>query len=161
MSAKEDSGQYWLLKTEPSTFGVEHLAAAPRRTTSWTGVRNYQARNFIRDAIRPRDPAFLYHSSCAQPGIVAILEVTRGAYADPSALDPHDPHYDPASGAAAPRWYTFDVRLRRQLKRVISLETLRAHTAGPLRDLLILRPGNRLSITPVTAAQWQFILTLE
>jgi len=153
--------QYWLLKTEPSTFGVDHLQAAPRRTTSWDGVRNYQARNYIRDQIRKGDEAFLYHSSCEIPGIVAIVKVVRAAYPDATAFDRRDPHYDPASQATAPRWYSFDVRLQRRLKRVITLAELQQHARAELASMLILRAGNRLSITPIEAAHWRFILSLE
>ena len=153
--------KHWLLKTEPSTFGIEDLQAAPRRTTSWEGVRNFQARNFIRDQIKKGDQAFLYHSSCAEPGIAGIVRVVRGAYPDRSAFDRRDAHYDPASTDADPRWYTFDVQLVRRLKRVIGLDELRAHAKEELSGMALLRAGNRLSITPVEDAHWRFILALE
>lgn len=152
---------YWLMKTEPETFSVEDLAAAPRRTTCWDGVRNYQARNMLRDQVKKGDRALLYHSSCPQPGVVGVMRVTRAGYPDHTAFDPRDPHYDPNSTPERPRWYMVDVQLERRLRRVITLEELRAHARGKLRDLWILRPGNRLSVTPVTAAQFEFILSLE
>ena len=152
---------YWLIKTEPSEFGVEDLAAAPRMTTSWEGVRNYQARNLIRDQIRKGDRAFLYHSSCAEPGIAAVVRVVRAAYPDRTARDPRDDHYDPASSAAEPRWYSFDVQLLRRFQHIIGLAELRSHAAGALKGMIVLRAGNRLSVMPVEAAHWRFILALE
>lgn len=152
---------YWLLKTEPDTFGLDQLAAAPRRTAPWDGVRNYQARNYLRDQLQRGDLAFIYYSSCAQPGIAGIASIVRGGYADRSAFNRRDPHFDPQSDPAKPRWFAVDVRLQRPLRRIITLTQLRAHAADELRDMALLRRGNRLSVTPVTATQWQFILTLE
>jgi predicted RNA-binding protein with PUA-like domain len=140
--------KHWLLKTEPSSFSVEDLQAAPRKTTSWEGVRNYQARNFIRDQIRSGDEAFLYYSSTDDPGIAAIVRVVRAAYPDASAFNKRDPHYDPASSRENPRWYTVDVQLKRRFKRVITLTELRAHASEQLSGMFILRAGNRLSVTP-------------
>ena len=151
---------YWLMKTEPSTFGLAHLAAAPRRTTAWDGVRNYQARNLLRQ-MRKGDQAFLYHSSTEVPGIVAIMQIVKEAYPDPTAFERKHHHYDPDSDPKNPRWFMVDVQLQRRLKRVITLEELRQHAARELKGMLLLRPGNRLSITPVEAAHWQYILTLE
>jgi predicted RNA-binding protein with PUA-like domain len=151
----------WLLKTEPSVFGIDDLAAARARTTSWEGVRNYQARNLIRDEIKKGDQALLYHSSCEQPGVAGIVRVVRAAYPDRSALDRRDDHYDPASSSDNPRWYTFDVQLVRRLKRVIGLDELRAHAARELAGFILLRAGNRLSVMPVEEAHWRFILSLE
>jgi predicted RNA-binding protein with PUA-like domain len=152
---------HWLMKTEPSTFGLEHLAAAPRRTTAWDGVRNYQARNMLRDEMKKGDLAFLYHSSTETPGIVAVMEVVKEGYPDASAFDRKDDHYDPDSDPKAPRWYVVDVRLKRPLKRTITLTELRAHAGKELKGMALLRAGNRLSITPVTDAHWKFILSLE
>ena len=152
---------HWLLKTEPSTFGVDDLQAVPRKTTSWDGVRNYQARNFIRDRVKKGDEAFLYHSSCKVPGIVAIVRVVRAAYPDPSAFDRRDPHYDAVSSRQAPRWFSFDLQLKRRLKRVIALTELQAHARDELASMMILRGGNRLSVTPIEDAHWRFILSLE
>ncbi|MFZ1906972.1 MAG: EVE domain-containing protein [Steroidobacteraceae bacterium] len=153
--------RYWLMKTEPSTFGVEQLAAAPRRTTAWDGVRNYQARNMLRDEMRRGDQAFLYYSSCEVPGIVAIMEVAKQGYPDATAFDRSDDHFDPDSDPARPRWFVVDVRLKRRLARVITLEELRAHVGRELKGMVLLRPGNRLSVMPVESAHWKFILSLE
>ena len=153
--------RHWLLKTEPSTFGVESLERAPRRTTSWDGVRNFQARNMLRDEMQRGDQAFLYYSSCEVPGIAAIVSVTREGYPDATAFDRNDDHFDPDSKREAPRWYAVDVKLERRLSRIITLEELRAHAAKELRGMVLLRPGNRLSVSPVEAAHWKFILSLE
>ena len=152
---------HWLMKSEPSTFGVDHFESAPRRTTAWDGVRNYQARNMLRDEMKRGNKAFLYHSSCAEPGIVAILGVVRGGYPDASAFERGDPHFDPDSDRDDPRWYSVDVKLERRLKRVITLDELRAHAAKELEGMWLLRRGNRLSITPLADAHWRFILSLE
>jgi predicted RNA-binding protein with PUA-like domain len=152
---------YWLMKTEPGTFGVEDLAAAARQTTSWDGVRNYQARNMLRDEMRRGDKVLMYHSSCPQPGVVAVMSVARTAYPDETAFKRGDPHFDPQSERENPRWYTVDVKLERRLKRVIALEELRAHAAKELKDMWLLRRGNRLSITPLSPQHWRFILSLE
>jgi predicted RNA-binding protein with PUA-like domain len=153
--------RYWLMKTEPTTFGVEQLAAAPRRTTAWDGVRNYQARNMLRDEMRRGDQAFLYYSSCEVPGIAAIMEIVKQGYPDGTAFDRRDHHFDPESDPAKPRWFAVDVQLKRRLARIITLEELRAHASRELAGLVLLRPGNRLSVTPVESAHWKFILSLE
>ena len=152
---------YWLLKTEPGTFGIDHLASLPRRVAGWDGVRNYQARNYLRDGVRRGDLAFLYHSSCAVPGIAGTVRVVRAAFPDRSAFDPRHAHHDPASDPAAPRWYAINVQLQRRFPRLITLEELRVHARGRLRELTLLQRGNRLSVMPVTAAHWRFILSLE
>jgi predicted RNA-binding protein with PUA-like domain len=151
---------YWLMKTEPNTFGLAHLAAAPRRTTAWDGVRNYQARNLLRQ-MRKGDQAFLYHSSTEVPGIVAIMQIVKEAYPDPTAFERKHHHYDPDSDPKNPRWFMVDVQLKRPLARTITLEELRTHERTQLQGMLLLRRGNRLSVTPVEAAHWQFILSLE
>ncbi len=153
--------RHWLMKTEPSTFSVDDLAKAPRRTSGWDGVRNYQARNMLRDEMKKGDLALLYHSSCDVPGVVGIMEVVREGYPDATAFDPRHDHYDAASKSDAPRWYMVDVRLKQRFSRVITLDELRAHATRELAGLVILRAGNRLSITPVEAAHWKFILSLE
>jgi len=153
--------RYWLMKTEPTTFGIEHLAKAPRRTTGWDGVRNYQARNMLRDEMQRGDQAFMYYSSTEEPGIVAIMEVVKEGYPDPTAFDKRNHHYDPGSERKNPRWFMVDVRLQRPLARVISLEELRRHAARELKGMVLLRPGNRLSVMPVEEAHWRFILSLE
>ena len=152
---------YGLMKTEPNTFGLKHLAAAPRRTTAWDGVRNYQARNMIRDQMQKGDQAFLYHSSTEVPGIVATMQIVRAAYPDPTAFDKKHHHYDPDSDAKNPRWFMVDVQLMQPLARTISLEELRKYETKQLKGMMLLRRGNRLSITPVEAAHWKFILSLE
>ncbi len=152
--------KYWLMKSEPSVFGIDDLAAAPKRTSCWDGVRNYQVRNMLRDEFAVGDLAFFYHSSCEVPGIAGIVEVTKQGYPDYTAFDRKHPHHDPASTPDNPRWYMVDVRLKQRFSRVITLDELRVHAAGKLRDLLILRRGNRLSITPVDGAHWKFINSL-
>ena len=153
--------RYWLMKTEPTTFGIEHLAKAPRRTTGWDGVRNYQARNMLRDEMHRGDQAFMYYSSTEVPGIVAVMEVVKEGYPDPTAFEKRNHHYDPDSDPKNPRWFMVDVRLQRRLARVISLEELRQHAARELKGMVLLRPGNRLSVMPVEEAHWRFILSLE
>lgn len=151
---------YWLLKSEPTAFGIADLETAPDWTTPWEGVRNYQARNFLRDGLRRGDRAFFYHSGTANPAIVGIVEVVREGYPDETALDPASPYHDPASTAANPRWYRVDVRLVRRLGREITLAELKRHRAA-LGDFGLLRRGNRLSVLPVTGAQWACMLALE
>jgi predicted RNA-binding protein with PUA-like domain len=152
---------HWLLKTEPETFSVDDLAAAPRRTTHWDGVRNYQARNSLRDSLKVGDEAFIYHSSCEIPGIAGIARVVRAGYPDHTAFDRRHPHYDEDSDRANPRWFMVDVQLVRPLKRIITLEELRAHGRAELRALVLLQKGSRLSVQPVGADEWRFILSLE
>jgi predicted RNA-binding protein with PUA-like domain len=150
---------YWLLKSEPSVFGIEHLIASPNQTTPWDGVRNYQARNWMRDAMRLGDQVFLYHSNCDTPGIVGIMEIVREGYPDESALDPQSPYFDPKSTPDNPRWYRVDARHVRRLERLISLEELKRYPE--LDGMPLTRRGNRLSVMPVTEQQWRFILSLE
>jgi predicted RNA-binding protein with PUA-like domain len=152
---------YWLLKSEPGTFSIDALAAAPKKTTTWDGVRNFQVRNMLRDAVKKGDQAFFYHSSCAVPGIAGIVRIVADGYPDATALDPRHDHYDDGATRENPRWYAVDVRLVRKFKRIITLDVLRAHASSALRDLLILRRGNRLSVTPVSKKDWDFVLTLE
>ena len=153
--------RHWLMKTEPEAFSVEDLAAAPRRTSAWDGVRNYQARNMLRDEMRRGDRVFLYYSSCEVPGIVALMQVVKQGYPDPTAFDRKHHHYDAGSDRKNPRWFMVDVQLKRPLARTITLTELRAHAGKELKGMVLLRPGNRLSITPVEEAHWQFILSLE
>jgi predicted RNA-binding protein with PUA-like domain len=153
--------QYWLMKSEPDVFGIDDLAKAPRRTTGWDGVRNYQARNFMRDGMARGDQAFFYHSNCAEPGIAGIVEITRTGYPDHTAFDRKDPHYDPASTSEEPRWYMVDVTLVRRMRRVITLAELRKKAEKELKGLALLRRGNRLSILPVSEKQWRVIVAME
>src|ERR1043165_6172055 len=149
---------YWLMKTEPTSFSVEDLECAPRQTTSWDGVRNYQARNMLRDQVKIGDEAFLYYSNCEEPGIVAIVEIVEEGYTDPTAFDRRHHHYDPKSNPEKPTWFMVDVQLKRRLRRLITLRELREYASKQLNDMMILRTGNRLSVTPVTAPHWKFIL---
>lgn len=151
--------RYWLMKSEPSSFSLEDLKACPQQTTMWDGVRNYQARNFLRDEFKRGDQAFFYHSSCAEPGIVAIVEVVKEAHPDPTALDPENHHYDPRAQPDSPRWFVVDVTLKRALRRTIGLAELKAHEK--LAGMRLLAPGNRLSVMPVSAEEWRYILALE
>ena len=151
---------YWLLKSEPRAFGITDLENAPNQMTPWEGVRNYQARNFLRDGLRLGDQAFFYHSGTTNPAIVGIVEVVRAGYPDETAFDPASLYHDPASTPDRPRWYRVDVRLVRRLRRAIALAELKRHQDA-LGDFPLLRRGNRLSVLPVTAAQWAFVLTLE
>ena len=152
---------HWLLKTEPSVFSIDDLEATPRKTTGWEGVRNFQARNMLRDEMKKGDLAFLYHSSCPEPGVAGIVEIVRAGYPDPSAWNPRSEYHDAKSPENKPLWYTVDVKLVRRMKRFIPLASLREHASGELDGLLLLRKGNRLSVTPVDVAHWKFILTLE
>ena len=152
---------HWLLKSEPSVFSIDSLASAPRKTTAWEGVRNFHARNMMRDTMRKGDLAFFYHSSCAEPGIAGIVEVVRDGYPDPTAADPKSEYYDAKSTVIKPLWYCVDVKLVRRTRTLISLATLREHAAADLDGLLLLRRGSRLSVTPIDQQHWDFILTLE
>jgi predicted RNA-binding protein with PUA-like domain len=152
---------HWLLKSEPSTFSIDDLAALPKRTTAWEGVRNYQARNMLRDSIKTGDLAFFYHSSCDVPGIAGIVSVVKSGYPDPTAFDRSSPYYDPDGRVGEPRWYVVDVKLKRKFARIITLDALRQHAADALSDLPLLRRGNRLSVMPVTKKDWNFIAALE
>jgi predicted RNA-binding protein with PUA-like domain len=151
--------QYWLMKTEPSTFSIDDLAQAPRRRTAWDGVRNYQVRNMLRDQMQPGDLALFWHSSCELPGAYGIVRIARAGYPDPSALDPRHRYHDPDSDPAEPRWYAVDVELVERFAKPITLATMKAN-ADRLDDMPVLRRGNRLSITPVSAAQWRGTLAL-
>ncbi len=149
--------RYWLLKSEPDEFSIDDLAAAKNRTIPWFGVRNYQARNFMRDQMRLGDRAFFYHSSCPEPGIAGIVEVTAQAYPDATQFDRKSPYYDPKATPDAPRWFNVDVTLVEKL-RFVPLTELRAH--AELARMRILQRGNRLSVTPVDPAEWKFVLKL-
>jgi predicted RNA-binding protein with PUA-like domain len=151
---------YWLMKSEPSTFSIEALQASPKQRTCWDGVRNYQVRNMMRDTMKVGDLAFFYHSSCDEPGIAGIVKIVRAAYPDHTAFDPSDPHFDADSKPDAPRWLMVDVQLQQRFSRIITLDELRKHADKKLKDMQLLKRGNRLSITPVSATHWQFIMSL-
>jgi predicted RNA-binding protein with PUA-like domain len=148
---------YWLMKSEPDAFSIDDLARV--RTEPWTGVRNYQARNFMRDGMKPGDGVLFYHSSCAEPGVVGIAEVASEAYPDPTQFDRKSDYYDAASKPDNPRWTLVDVAFKRKLNRTIGLAELREQ--AKLEDFALLRRGNRLSVLPVSKAEWNCILALE
>ena len=148
--------RYWLMKSEPDEFSIDDLARAVRQTTAWFGVRNYQARNFMRYEMRPGDRVLFYHSSCAEPGIAGIAEVVSQAHPDATQFDRKSPYFDPKATRVAPRWVSVDVKYVRK-SRVIGLPELRRHRE--LADMRVLARGNRLSITPVRPGQWAFITT--
>lgn len=145
------------MKSEPDECSIDDLAAAPGQTVPWTGVRNYQARNFMRDAMREGDGVLFYHSSCPEPGIAGLAEVVGQPYPDPTQFDPSSPYYDPKSRPEAPRWLLRDVKLVRKT-RLLSLKAMR--TRPELASMRVLQPGNRLSITPVTPEEWRAVLAL-
>jgi len=146
--------KHWLMKSEPDECSIDALLAAPGRTTPWSGVRNYQARNFMRDEMQPGDGVLFYHSSCPEPGIAGLAEVASQAYPDKTQFDRKSDYYDPKSSKDAPRWFNVDVRGLKKT-RLLSLAEIRRHK--PLAKMVLLRPGNRLSITPVSDAEWRHI----
>jgi predicted RNA-binding protein with PUA-like domain len=148
--------KYWLMKSEPDECSIDDVLAAPGRTTPWSGVRNYQARNFMLKDMKIGDGVLFYHSSCPEPGIAGIAEVASAAYPDVSQFDPKSDYYDPASKREAPRWFNVDVRALKKT-RLVSLPEMKKQK--PLKNMVTLRPGNRLSITPVTEAEWKHITT--
>jgi len=148
---------YWLMKSEPDECSIDDVLAAPGRITPWSGVRNYQARNFMRERMKVGDGVLFYHSSCPEPGIAGLAEVASPAYLDASQFDRKSPYYDKDSKKEAPRWFNVDVRALRKT-RLISLDEMRKQK--PLAKMVTLRPGNRLSITPVTEAEWKHIQKL-
>ncbi|MBI3068440.1 MAG: EVE domain-containing protein [Betaproteobacteria bacterium] len=147
--------RYWLMKSEPSVYSIDDLAK--EKTAAWQGVRNYQARNLMRDGMRLGDRAFFYHSNCEEPGIVGIVEVRRLAYPDETQFNRNSEYFDPASTRRNPRWLNVDVGFMRKT-RLVSLDELRRHKA--LAGMQVLKRGNRLSVTPVTAVEWQFVMKL-
>lgn len=146
------------MKSEPSCFSIDDLKQASNQTTHWDGVRNYQARNFMRNEMKQGDQVFFYHSNCNPPGIVGIAEVVSDAYPDHTAFDLTSDHPDPSSHPDNPRWFMVDIRFVKQFDTIISLDELKQYP--PLDTMLILRKGNRLSITPITPHEWQFIKEL-
>jgi predicted RNA-binding protein with PUA-like domain len=149
--------QYWLMKSEPDDVSIDDLMAAPDHTTAWYGVRNYQARNFMRDQMQQGDGVLFYHSSCPQPGIAGLAEIVSGPYPDASQFDAHSYYHDPKATQEQPRWISIDVQGKRKT-RLLPLAEMR--TIAALEDMLVLKKGSRLSITPVTAAQWRAIVKL-
>jgi predicted RNA-binding protein with PUA-like domain len=151
------SRAYWLMKSEPDEASIDDLANAPRQTLPWTGVRNYQARNFMRDLMRPGDGVLFYHSSCPQPGIAGLAEVVGNVQPDTTQFDPRSPYHDPRSPPDAPRWVQIDVKLLRKTRLLGLPEMREAPSLGTMR---VLQRGNRLSITPVTPEEWAAVLAL-
>jgi predicted RNA-binding protein with PUA-like domain len=149
--------RYWLMKSEPSEVSIDDLAAAPGQSVAWFGVRNYLARNYMRDQMRVGDGVLFYHSSCAEPGVAGICQVSKSAYPDETQFDPDSKYFDPKASRDSPRWMNVDVKLVRKT-RLVSLAELRAHPE--LAPMQVLQRGNRLSITPVDPAHWKFILKL-
>jgi len=149
---------YWLFKSEPSCFSIDDLMKKKQQTSHWDGVRNYQVRNFLRDKIKIGDQCFFYHSSCNPPGIVGIAEVVKNAYPDHTAWDIHSDHFDPKSTPENPRWYMVDIKFLKKFPHIITLESLRKHPN--LKNMVVTKTGNRLSITPVTPDEWKTILSL-
>jgi len=159
-SNADDSMNYWLMKSEPEVFGIEHLKSRPKQTEPWDGIRNYQARNYIRDRMKKGDRAFFYHSNCVEPGIVGIVEIASDAYPDPTQFDAASKYFDAGSKPEDPRWLLVDVRFERELARNVTLKEMKAR-ADEFGDFRLLAKGNRLSILPLTEAQWKQVLKME
>lgn len=159
MTPTKRDRRYWLLKTEPTSFSIDDLWKAPKRTTSWDGVRNYQARNMLRDDMQPGDLVFIYHSSTDPTGIAGIAEVVKAGYPDSTAFDPDDSHFDPKSSRESPVWFVVDVKGVEKFDHVITLERLRG--TGALGGMVLLKKGSRLSVQPVSADEWGVIARLR
>lgn len=149
---------YWLFKTEPDELSIDDLAAEPQRSFLWDGVRNYQARNFLRDQVQLGDKVFIYHSSCTPPGIAGIASISRAAYPDPSQFKPDSPYFDAKSVPQTPRWVAVDVKFEQKFARFLTLDKLKK--IGTLDQMPLVRKGNRLSVMPVTEQEWRTILSL-
>lgn len=150
--------KYWLMKSEPDVFGIDHLKKMKNKTEHWDGVRNYQARNMMRDEMKKGDLVFFYHSNCKEPGIVGVMKVVKEGYPDFTAHEPEGKYYDPKSSPDNPRWYMVDVKFEQKFTHTITLDELK--TYPELEDMQLVKRGNRLSVMPVTAQQWKFILSL-
>ncbi len=150
--------QYWLMKSEPNVYCVDDLAAEPGGTALWEGVRNYQARNFLR-SMRKGDLAFFYHSNCAQPAVVGIVEIARESYPDPTAFDADSAYYDPKSDPENPRWFVVDVKFKKKFERAVTLKALKSESA--LGTMRLVQRGNRLSVMPVTRKEWHHIVKMS
>ncbi len=151
--------QYWLMKSEPETFSIDDLKNRPKGTEHWDGVRNYQARNMMRDLMKKGDQIFFYHSACAEPGIAGIAKVVKESYPDHTALDPESTYFDPKASEENPRWFMVDVKFQRKFKRLIPLKRLKENPA--LSEMALVKKGSRLSIMPVSEAEWLAILAME
>lgn len=152
------AARYWLFKSEPDVFSIDDLARAPKQTTFWNGVRNFQARNLLRDEIGEGDGVIFYHSSANPPGAAGLAEVSRAGYPDATQFDPKSDYHDPGSTPDAPRWFMVDIKFKEKFARFVPLEELRDTAA--LKDMVLLRRGSRLSVQPVTAAEWKAIVSL-
>ncbi len=150
--------KYWLFKTEPDTFSIDDLAASPRQTTGWDGVRNYQARNMLRDEIKVGDQVLVYHSNANPPAVVGLAVVSKNGYPDPTAFDPDDPHFDPKSKQDSPTWYQVDITFCKKFDTPLSLPELRLQTK--LQGMVLLQKGSRLSVQPVTAQHFRHIVKM-
>jgi len=148
---------YWLMKSEPDEFGIEDLIRSDKQTTTWSGVRNFQARNFMRDDMKLGDLAFFYHSSCPAPGVVGTMKVVKAAYPDPTQFDPASDYFDPKSKPDSPTWVAVDLQFVKQFP-LVSLEALRKEPK--LAEMRLLQKGNRLSVLPVNAAEWKRIMSM-
>ena len=156
-SKTSKKANYWLFKSEASVFSIDDLAAAPKKTTHWDGVRNFQARNFLRDSIKLGDLVFFYHSNSDPSAIVGIAEIVKEGYPDAGAFDPEDVHYDPKSKKESPTWYMVDIKHKETFPRALDLNELR--TVSALKNMVLLQKGSRLSIQPVTEQEWQAVIT--
>ena len=150
--------RFWLMKSEPDVFSIDDLANRPNQIEPWEGVRNYQARNFMREMVQG-DLAFFYHSNCKEAGIVGVMQIAKTAYVDDSAFDEKSPYFDEKSTVENPRWWRVDVQLVKKFSRVITLQELKTKTE--LSDFQLVQRGNRLSILPVSPTQWNFIESLQ
>ena len=150
---------YWLMKSEPNAFSIDDLEKMPQQTEHWDGVRNYQARNMMRDQMKVGDQVFFYHSNCETPGIVGLMEVVRESYPDHTAFDPQSKYFDPKSSPEKPRWFMVDIKYLRHSRRVIPLAELKE--LAELENMPLVRKGNRLSIMPVGQEEWECILRIE
>ncbi len=150
--------KFWLMKSEPDVYSIDDLASEPNQTDYWDGIRNYQARNLMRDEMSVNDKAFFYHSNCKIPGIVGIMKIARSTYPDPTAFDANEKYYDPKSDPKNPRWLMVDVKFVLKFPHIVSLAQMREEPA--LAEMRVLQRGNRLSITPVTDEEWQHILCM-
>ena len=149
---------YWLMKSEPDVYSIDHLRSQKRRTDHWDGIRNYQARNFMRDQMKMGDLAFFYHSNCSEPAVVGIMEIVSAAYPDHTAFDPNEKHFDAKSDPDNPSWLMVDVKFKKKLKMPITLQAIKAEKK--LADMRLVQRGNRLSILPVTPSEWRHILKM-
>lgn len=148
--------QYWLLKSEPSVFSIEDLEKAKNKTTFWDGVRNYQARNFMRDSMKKGDQAFFYHSNANPPAIAGVVEIVKEGYPDHTAFDKKDEHFDPKSKKENPTWYMVDIKHLKTFKQALSLEELKE--MPELKNMVLLQKGSRLSVQPVSKKEWEAIM---